>query len=285
MRAWVQTNPRPLVDPPVDWFLHGMEDAENLGEVFIVWREDISGGALDAVRPHPAEMAQVPIGAARRWLSGSGQGVEISDNSVRTETRTVRRDRFESPIIFNVWDPSDKTVFTGNTQKLKSGDIIAVRTDAGGLVDGSWSPGSRNEKVEDIGDKAWTELGDKPTLTLSPELHPDLSRERTGIVIPTPSSVENDAESRDRDEIIHEWLNTVELPDAYQDWRTGRAYEVIALTDDKDGSEYRYVLVSKSRYSRHFDGSDEIQSITGKGTSLFRHCKDVGDTAAEIAQT
>ena len=68
VHAWVQTNPQPIVQPPIDWFLHGI-DRSGTPEVSIVWRLDRRRQALELVPPRQAESLSVPIDAARSWLS------------------------------------------------------------------------------------------------------------------------------------------------------------------------------------------------------------------------
>ena len=68
--AWCQTNPQPPIQPDVASFLHGMEQ-EASADVSLVWRWDRTNDALRLVPPRQAEFLQVPIGAARTWLSGA----------------------------------------------------------------------------------------------------------------------------------------------------------------------------------------------------------------------
>lgn len=75
--AWVQTNPQPIVQPPIDWFLHGI-DRSGVPEVSIVWRRDRRPQALRVVPPRQAESLSVPIDAARSWLSG-GSEIDFAD--------------------------------------------------------------------------------------------------------------------------------------------------------------------------------------------------------------
>ena len=77
MDAWAQTNPEPIVQPAVDWFLHGMKQAR-VPDVSIVWRWDRSEEALNLVPPRQAESLQIPIEAARAWLLGDDE-VEVAD--------------------------------------------------------------------------------------------------------------------------------------------------------------------------------------------------------------
>ena len=65
MDAWVQTNPEPIVQPSVEWFLHGIRQESANPDVSLVWREDRSSQALRLVPPRQAEFLQVPIGCSQ----------------------------------------------------------------------------------------------------------------------------------------------------------------------------------------------------------------------------
>ena len=75
--AWVQTRPEPMVQPSVDWFLHGIH-RNRPADVSVLWRSDRSSEALRLVSPRQAEFIQVPIGAVKSWLAGDPE-VDIAD--------------------------------------------------------------------------------------------------------------------------------------------------------------------------------------------------------------
>ena len=77
MDAWTQTSPEPIVQPSVEWFLHGIGQAST-PDVSIVWRHDKTDGTLRLVPPRQAEFLPVPIDAAKSWLSG-GIEVDVAD--------------------------------------------------------------------------------------------------------------------------------------------------------------------------------------------------------------
>ena len=60
MDAWVQTRPEPLVQPSVEWFLHGI-DQNRPADVSLVWRWDRSSEALRLVPPRQAEFSRSPF--------------------------------------------------------------------------------------------------------------------------------------------------------------------------------------------------------------------------------
>ena len=79
LNLWSQTSPIPTADPEVGLFLHGAERTP--AEVSFVWRSDISSSDLsdhqgadrlkalmELVPPRAAEMIEVPLWSATRWL-------------------------------------------------------------------------------------------------------------------------------------------------------------------------------------------------------------------------
>ena len=286
MDAWVQTNPEPIVQPSVDWFLHGMEHGR-VSDVSIVWRWDRSEEALSLVPPRQAEFLQVPIDAARSWLSEDDE-VEVAD--VALHRSGDENGRHAAPGEDWVrWQGVDKRPEHIGTGDIRPGDILIVDPNRGGLKAGTWDPSS-GESVEDLGDAAQIAYRKRATLRLDSRLpHVDSP--------PLPSDEdEADTPALER---IQEWLDEClvgrEEPagwfvEAVDRLRNGFEHTLVEVDEEKSADRY-YILTE--RHSRThkpmvsaatMDGSEETNSLTGAGVTLCRHLDGVGDRAASIAE-
>ena len=286
MDAWVQTRPEPLVQPSVDWFLHGIEQ-NRPADVSIVWRWDRSSEALRLVPPRQAEFIQVPIAAAKSWLAGDEE-VDVADVPQADRAEDVRSDAQPHARDWVRWagfgGGAERNLKVGD---IRPGDVLVVDPGRGGLSAGTWAPSS-TEPVEDLGDAAQIEVGRKATLRLDPRLpHVDSP--------PTPAGeAEAVAPVHER---IAEWLAHLLAEEKERPrWmrktiaRLANHFEVVpAGLDEGSGSPY-YILTELHRETRKpvvdpaaMDGSDEAGSFTSTGVSLRRHLDGVGDRAGRIA--
>ena len=291
MDAWVQTSPEPLVQPPLDWFLHGMERERNANpDVSIVWRRDRSIETLTLVPPRQAEFLQVPIGAAKSWLAGSSESeVEVSDAG-NASFRDSQSSAWNGTVV-EVWEGVGNGVCEVGMDEVKPGDVILVPPCKGGLAAGTWDPSS-TDPVEDLGDAAQWAYGRRRTLRLDPRL-PGTE----GVPLPK-DEVEADSTARER---IQHWLNDQRtLPRDEPDWRseiievlcTDGRFEAVPVGVKEEGEERSYyILVERAagKMSRVveaavIDGFDESASGTGTGTTLGDHLRGVGERAASVAQ-
>ncbi len=168
---WAQTAPVPACDPEVGLFLHGAEKAE--ADVSVVWRDDLLkvemrperperqavvrelGERLSLLPPRPAEMLQLPITAARRWLRwgavAAGQSPEIADVPQRGPEEEDRVGRGGRPAFrwAGLGDP--RTAFLEPTQ-LRPGDLIVVPATYGGCDQFGWNSAS-SALVRDLADE------------------------------------------------------------------------------------------------------------------------------------
>ena len=291
MDAWAQTNPEPIVQPPVEWFLHGIDPERAASpDVSIVWRWDRSAEVLQLVPPRQAEFLQVPIGAAKSWLTDSREvdvadvaravydGDEVSSSDADFVADCVRWEGFgEKPERVSVDD-------------IRPGDVLLVDPSRGGLKAGTWDPCS-TEPVTDLGDAAQIAYGRKATLRLDPRLVGTASR-------PSPND-ETEADSPVHERIA-QWLSQLPVDAGSRpDWlsrairRLRNSFEVtpIGLDDDHDSGNSYYVLTERHPGTKKtvveaatMDGSDESGSLTGTGVTLCRHLAGVGDRAARIAE-
>lgn len=287
MDAWVQTRPEPLVQPSIEWFLHGI-DQNRPAEVSILWRWDRSSDALRLVPPRQAEFLQVPIAAAKSWLSGAGE-VEIADvpqADQSEESRSSAKSQTEDWVRWaGLEDGTERGVTIG---EIRPGDTLVVDPARGGLRAGSWDPSS-TEPVEDLGDAAQIEYDRRATLRLDARLpHVDSPPSPTG-------EVEADQPVSER---VAEWLgNQLSEENELPPWmrktieRLGNHFEVVPIgIDEVSGSPY-YILTERHRKTNKrvvdaaaLDGSDEAGSFTSTGVTLRRHLNGVGERAGHIAE-
>ncbi len=160
---WSQTSPRPAVDPEVALFLHGAE--RTAAGVSVVWRSDIAEADLDEgdgieellrlVPPHAAEAIEVPLWAARAWLStANGEAAEISDAPERAggEGADVSG-QGQGRRTFRWAGAGDGRTGVVGPDDLRAGDLVIVPSEYGGCDTFGWAP-ELTEKVRDVADKA-----------------------------------------------------------------------------------------------------------------------------------
>jgi len=287
MDAWVQTRPEPLVQPSVEWFLHGISQ-NRPADVSVLWRQDRSSEALRFVPPRQAEILQIPITAARSWLGGSSE-VDVADVP---QSVPADEDRYTAEARSGEWVRWDG--FGGGAHgevrvgDIRPGDVLVVDPGRGGLRGGTWDPSS-TDPVEDLGDVAQVECGRKATLRLDPRLP---------YVVSPPIPV-NEAEADDPlAERVAGWLESWgrELVDPPQ-WLTktigklGSDFEVNTVGVEEENPGSYYILTERHPSTRKpvvevetMDGSDEAGSFTSTGVTLRRHLEGVGERAGQIAE-
>ncbi|MDE0319334.1 MAG: type I-U CRISPR-associated helicase/endonuclease Cas3 [Acidimicrobiaceae bacterium] len=190
MEAWTQTSPEPLVQPVISDFLHGFDENPPEPDVSIVWRRDHRADALRLVPPRPAEQLSVPLSAAKAWLRGADEtavadvACTAADAGRRMTAaasdaslpRSVKRYVGGNVIVQPVDEVAD----------ISPGDVLLVHPQAGGLVDGTWSPvseeyavasgaaedalGASEAAVPDLGDEAQWAYRRRRTIRLDGQL-------------------------------------------------------------------------------------------------------------------
>ena len=292
MEAWVQTNPEPLTQPSLEWFLHGINcDTPN---VSILWRWDRSSKALRLVPPRQAECLQIPIGAAKSWLNGNHEA-EVADvdffsasklDHVRINSASqAKRNDFD----WVRWAGFKKGSEPIKIDQLGPGDIIIVDPSRGGLRYGTWNPES-TEIITDLGDAAQMAHGGyRATLRLDRRLF--------NANLPEPSSDESVTDVSTRERISKWLLEFRSASDNPQNWFDEIRYKIVDRlstgfefqiarqnkTATKDGY---YILTERNSKTkkplvdpRTLDGSDETQSMTGAAVTLQQHLDGVGKRA------
>ncbi len=286
LEAWSQTNPEPIVQPPVEWFLHGIHQ-NSTADVAILWRWDRSPDVLRLVPPRQAEFLQIPIDAARSWLSA---GLEVDVADVTHQSGTAWNGDFKADgasADWVRWEGFGKDPGHISVSEIRPGDILVVDPSRGGLKTGTWNPFSA-ESVEDLGDAAQIAYGRRATLRLDSRLF--------NIVSP-PLPAADDAPASIR---ISQWLTQCSIdPDAGPSWFS-KAIEILMSSsfeitqvgiDDEVSNPGYYLLTERNSKTKKpkvdaaiMDGSDESCSLTGTGVTLRSHLEGVGDRARLIAE-
>lgn len=171
--AWVQTSPVPMLDPPIEPYLHGF--AASSAPVQVLWRDGLvsndpmddpfaDGGAelaadsIDAMLtqcpPRTAETVEVPFHAVRQWLAG--QPVDpVSDldaavdpggqrKPVREPLRALAR-RADLRAQPGRAGPDTPTRWQWvDAGQLHPGDQIVVPAERGGLDQYGWAPADQD---------------------------------------------------------------------------------------------------------------------------------------------
>ena len=276
LEALVQTNPEPIVQPSVDWFLHGIEEVRE-PDICLVWRRDSHEETLRLVPPRPAEYLQIPISAARAWLM-AGTETEVADMGMPAQDLPFAVSHEPENQLYTCWTGQGDGVKKIPLGDIKPGDVIVVSPERGGVRGGTWDPSS-DKIVEDLGDAAQFHHGNRATLRLDHEiLH-------TAIRPPVPDDeAEEDTPRRDR---IEQWLvEADDLPTWSREivGRLDRRFQIrtASVTGSKDSGYY--VLVEPTVDPETFDGSDRSASFTGARTTLQYHLDGVGDRVAEFAR-
>ncbi|WP_437623234.1 type I-G CRISPR-associated helicase/endonuclease Cas3g [Sorangium sp. So ce1151] len=314
--AWVQTRPGPEIDPDVSLWLHGI-DQEQVPEVQVVWRADLTGALLaqatgdeeareallkrvEACAPVGLEAISIPIHAARAWLQG-GAAPDLAD----VEGRVVGEDdgKPRGGRLALLWKGDESRVIEPG--ELRRGNTIVVPSTYGGLADGTWDPSSQ-VPVSDLGDRArWQQTG-RPTL----RLHPDVMRQHADVMerawpkAPVPVADEgSDTEER---AAIDEWLSEMSAATAAASW-LGRVLKALAVKGRKrpalvrlDGVELAgedgerrvepayFAIVGRFRSRDEGAGDatteDDGASYTGVEVTLREHLGGVASWARRFAE-
>ena len=293
MDAWVQTNPEPLVQPRVDWFLHGMDSAVS-PEVSIVWRKDTRAEVLHLVPPRQLEFMQVPLGAARAWLRGDDEA-DISD-----VPSSFGDDGTSSSAGLSIrkcvrWEGMGSLPAAVQADDhLRPGDVLVVEAKEGGIRAGTWHP-ECNEDVTDLGDHAQLRHGRRATLRLEADLISDLA---PGVPTPPKPTDELDA-VHPRRTLIIKWLKQLRSQsDAHPNLSEiaskllVEGFEITSVGNmDDDSRPPYYILLQRQRGRQELavdeatmDGSDRSNSLQGTGASLRSHLEGVGRRAGRFAE-
>ncbi|MEK7751296.1 MAG: type I-U CRISPR-associated helicase/endonuclease Cas3 [Acidobacteriota bacterium] len=279
--AWVQTNPAPAAEPDVAPFLHGKK-ALQAADVQVVWRADLVGRVQDWAEiialapPVSSEAMPLPIGLARRWLSGElGEVTDIEGASAEPggdeRERTVRE--------FLIWRGPEEPLL--GLSALRPGDTIVVRSEEGGGDEYGWHPESG--RVEDIGDLCANERARAGFGRFRVRLHPWVLYPRADQVEQRQELTELLRAAAEHDEEALEGLNErirVAAPEG-EDWKRqqyGDGWVIGVSRFPKRTGERR-----KTAAEPEETDEDESSSLTGNVT-LRKHTEGVVRKADGFAQ-
>ena len=289
MDTWVQTRPEPLVQPAIDWFLHGIFQNRS-ADVSIVWRWDRSSEALRLIPPRQAECLQLPIAAVKSWLAGDSTEVEIADVGQAHESEDFRSRPKLLPKNWVRWIGFGEGV-DGHVgvKDIRTGDVLVVDPMQGGLIAGTWDP-SATEPVADLGDAAQIAYQRKATLRLDPNLP---------YVDSPPTPVDEAKATVPISERVANWLEEQAIePNQQSDWmrkaigklRSNFEVNIVGFHDENPAKAY-YILTERHSGTKIsvveaevMDDSDEASSFTSTGVSLRQHLNGVGERAGRIAE-
>ena len=272
MEAWTQTRPEPIVQPPIDPFLHGLGESNNT-DISVVWRHDRSLETLQLVPPRPSEYLQVPITAAKAWLvhsDGRQRETLVADvDTLVADPRPHHGDVIREAHRWVGFDDDLQRV--ADTSDLRPGDVLVVSPDEGGLTAGSWDPMS-TESVGDLGDEAQEASRRRVTLRLDPRIYPDA----VGLI------ANEEAEATTRD-LINAWIDRT-VTNAAADWLVRTCEQLRRSFDiELSGNRDYPIIVERAVDGSALDGSDASVSFTGTAVTLRDHTDGVGERAAEFA--
>ncbi|WP_420636123.1 type I-G CRISPR-associated helicase/endonuclease Cas3g [Candidatus Palauibacter sp.] len=301
MDAWVQTNPQPIIQPPVDWFLHGIDERNRAPDVSIVWRHDRTPDALRLVPPRQAESLPIPIHAAKSWLGGRE---EIDFADVVAIADVGADDDYRVPDCIRWRGIGEGPEWVNSAQDIRPGDILVVDPDRGGLRAGTWDPSS-TETVADLGDEAQLAHQRRVTLRLDMRLSSTASFSHDP---PAPED-ELDGQVRSIHERVQEWLEEQAAGEArlpawlYEvldilgarretERRTSTAFEHhLVQPSEGDARGGYYVLTQRDPVAGRptidpsvMDGSDDAGSMTGSAVTLRQHLDGVAARARGFAE-
>ena len=164
---WSQTSPIPSAGPEVGLFLHGAERTP--AEVSFVWRSDISSSDLsdhqgadrlkalmELVPPRAAEMIEVPLWSATRWLrseqADATRLARVADAPGRDESDAFE-DHGHEKRAFRWAGSDDPRTGIVSAAEIRPGDVLIVLSDYGGCDAFGWAPTS-DAVVADVADDA-----------------------------------------------------------------------------------------------------------------------------------
>ncbi len=139
LNAWARTSPAPEPDQAVAPFLHGLDCGGP--EVSVCWRAPLPTIAawraeLEALPIREEERVDIPLWAARRFLSGLGPGALADLEAVREPGEDERATGAERVIVQRVDGSIERLSDPG---ALRPGDTIILEPQAGGHDAWGWT--------------------------------------------------------------------------------------------------------------------------------------------------
>lgn len=258
MDILAQTSESVHADPDLSPWLHGIGASNE--DVQIVWRADLDRdimkgmddrGALSfeekryfrACPPSGQESVTVPLTVARAWLSNTSLQPAAQDVDAYATLSAPRLQRGRTALCWRDGVPS--LVRSAN---LRQGDVIAVPTAYGGLVEGHWDP-RKKEPAHDIGDLVAT----RPRIRLHSKTLEHHDMPNFNVEEPPP---------------LAQWLKSASAPLARRFLERGKPW----ILRTEAGS----ILFGESR---ELHTRDDGASFIGHEITLSDHLRGVGDQA------
>ena len=183
--AWVQTAPAPAPDPDVSLFLHGPHRVAP--EVQVCWRadlspedmsdEELSASIVSLCPPSSPECIPVPIHNFRRWLERGESAPDFNDSDLEgvpapaqdSPSGAVRGNR--SALCWRGAEGSYLITGSETLDRLRPGDTVVIPKQLKGWeVFGHIPPGTGEDPVVDLGDRAHLQSRAKPILRIRSEV-------------------------------------------------------------------------------------------------------------------
>ena len=183
--AWVQTAPAPAPDPDVSLFLHGPH--RGAPEVQVCWRadlspedmsdEELSAGIVSLCPPSSPECIPVPIHNFRRWLERGESSPDFNDSDLEgvpapardSPSGAVRGNR--SALCWRGTEESYLIAGSETLDRLRPGDTVVIPARLKGWETfGHIPPGTGEDPVVDLGDRAHLQSRAKPILRIRSEV-------------------------------------------------------------------------------------------------------------------
>ena len=286
LAAWQQTNPAPVVDPPVEPFLHGVRDGRESvrpSDVHVVWRHDRSRTALNEVPPRPSEQMTVPYTAAVAWLgTPASRRVEISvadagQPAAWASLAGLVDASSSADGSWCRWSGHDNAPEFISVDEIRPGDLLIVDPLRGGQSQRTWDPYA-TDPVPDLGDAAHAGSGRRVTLRLDPRLW--------SAAVPTPPRPSPDADEDQAD--IKDWLGRLARCENAPEWaRTAASvladgFSIHRIGDDTNA--YYALCNTSGLEAGDMDGSDHSDSVVGTAVTLSDHLDGVAELARAYAE-
>ena len=231
--AWVQTSPAPAPDPDVSLFLHGPHRGPP--EVQVCWRadlspedmsdEELSVSIVSLCPPSSPECIPVPIHNFRRWLERGESAPDFNDSDLEgvpalaqdSPSGAVRGNR--SALCWRGAEGSYLITGSETLDRLRPGDTVVIPKQLKGWeVFGHIPPGTGEDPVVDLGDRAHLQSRAKPILRIRSEVvewWPPCSS-RTCFMEMAGKSEDSEDEEEERLRVALEELATSEVDPQWQ---------------------------------------------------------------------
>ena len=179
---WCQTSPRPIPEPEVSLFIHGIQDSVRY--VQICWRSDLGEkenhwiDIVSLLPPTSAECMSAPISRVIRWLR------QVDDNEPRSDvlgvaTQSIQDDenagKPELAHSFVVWRGVKKSKLINSVSGVRSirpGDTVVFPSTASGWHELGHIPyvDQTEHDCIDVAESAWQTAKDRSVLRVHPNL-------------------------------------------------------------------------------------------------------------------